>query len=97
MAFLSWFGGWRGALVGAGILTALIVLLCYPFVHATPESSGRINDAEREYIQNALRKEYGEESDNQSRGSLGLSRYLKSKTFWGMTLGFVCYDCFGMD
>lgn len=42
------------------------------FVHATPESSGRINDAEREYIQNALRKEYGEESDNQSRGSLGL-------------------------
>ena len=94
VAFLSWFGGWRGALVGAGILTALIVLLCYPFVHATPESSGRINDAEREYIQNALRKEYGEESDNQSRGSLGLSRYLKSKTFWGMTLGFVCYDCF---
>lgn len=94
VAFLSWFGGWRGALVGAGILTALIVLLGYPFVHATPESSGRINDAEREYIQNALRKEYGEESDNQSRGSLGLSRYLKSKTFWGMTLGFVCYDCF---
>lgn len=94
VAFLSWFGGWRGALVGAGILTALIVLLCYPFVHATPESSGRINDAEREYIQNALRKEYGEEYDNQSRGSLGLSRYLKSKTFWGMTLGFVCYDCF---
>ena len=94
VAFLSWFGGWRGALGGAGILTALIVLLCYPFVHATPESSGRINDAEREYIQNALRKEYGEESDNQSRGSLGLSRYLKSKTFWGMTLGFVCYDCF---
>lgn len=94
VAFLSWFGGWRGALVGAGILTALIVLLCYPFVHATPESSGRINDAEREYIQDALRKEYGEESDNQSKVSLGLSRYLKSKTFWGMTLGFVCYDCF---
>lgn len=94
VAFLSWFGGWRGALVGAGILTALIALLCYPFVHATPESSGRINDAEREYIQDALRKEYGEESDNQSKVSLGLSRYLKSKTFWGMTLGFVCYDCF---
>lgn len=94
VAFLSWFGGWRGALVGAGILTALIVLLCYSFVHATPESSGRINDAEREYIQDALRKEYGEESDNQSKVSLGLSRYLKSKTFWGMTLGFVCYDCF---
>ena len=28
------------------------------------------------------------------RTSLGLPRYLRSLTFWGMVLGFVCYDCF---
>ena len=94
VAFLAWFGGWRGALMGAGLLTALIVLLCYPFVHADPDTSKRINKEEREYIQSALKEEYEGGSGTNKKHSIGLVRYLKSFTFWGMTLGFICYDCF---
>lgn len=94
VAFLAWFGGWRGALMGAGILTILIVLMCYPFVHATPDTSKRINKAEKDYIQDALREEYEGDGDTGHKLSLGLPRYLRSFTFWGMTLGFICYDCF---
>lgn len=94
VAFLAWFGGWRGALMGAGILTILVVLLCYPFCKATPDTSPRINAAEREYIDNALKDEYKISGDANQKLSVGLTRYLKSFTFWGMTLGFICYDCF---
>lgn len=94
VAFLAWFGGWRGALVGAGILTIIIVLLCYPFVHATPDTSKRINKAEKDYIKTALYEEYESDGEEHHTRTLGLPRYLKSFTFWGMTLGFICYDCF---
>lgn len=94
VAFLAWFGGWRGALVGAGILTIIIVLLCYPFVHATPDTSKRINKAEKDYIKTALYEEYESDGEEHYTRTLGLPRYLKSFTFWGMTLGFICYDCF---
>lgn len=94
VAFLAWFGGWRGALMGAGILTILIVLLCYPFVHATPDTSKRINKAEKDYIKTALYEEYESDGGEDHTRTLGLPRYLKSFTFWGMTLGFICYDCF---
>ncbi len=95
IAFLAWFGGWRGALMGAGVFTMVVVLICYKFVHTTPDTNKMINKAEREYIDNALKAEY--ESEQMASGgktSLGLPRYLRSVTFWGMVLGFVCYDCF---
>lgn len=93
VAFLAWFGGWRGALFGAGVLTILIVLVCYKFVHTTPDTNKMINAAEREYINNALREEYGN-ADTGTKISVGLFRYFRNRSFWGMTMGFVCMDCF---
>ncbi|WP_289002132.1 MFS transporter [uncultured Megasphaera sp.] len=96
IAFLAWFGGWRGALMGAGVLTMLIVLVCYKFVHTTPDTSTMINQAEREYIDKALKEEYETDliAKKGGRLSVGLGRYLRNFSFWGMTLGFVCMDCF---
>ena len=95
IAFLAWFGGWRGALMGAGVVTMAVVLVCYKFVHTTPDTNTMINAAEREYIDKALKEEYeSEQMASGGRTSLGLPRYLRSLTFWGMVLGFVCYDCF---
>ena len=53
IAFLAWFGGWRGALMGAGVVTMAVVLVCYKFVHTTPDTNTMINAAEREYIDKA--------------------------------------------
>ena len=95
IAFLAWFGGWRGALMGAGVFTMIIVFFCYHYVHTTPDNNKQINAAEREYIDSALKEEY--ESEQMAAGgktSIGLHRYLTSFTFWGMVMGFVCYDCF---
>ncbi|MGE1062495.1 MFS transporter [Megasphaera paucivorans] len=95
IAFLTWFGGWRGALIGAGVFTMLVVCICYKFVHTTPDTNKMINQEERDYIDNALKEEY--ESEQMASGgktSIGLLRYLNSFTFWGMVIGFICYDCF---
>lgn len=90
--FLTLFGGWRGALAGAGVMTIIIVLMCYKFTCTTPNTNTMINESERDYINKSLKEEYESEKKLQKDGkiSAGLSRYFRSFTFWGMTLGFIC-------
>lgn len=87
VAFMAWFGGWRGALIGAGILTIVIAWICWNVIKGDPDTNKRINDAERNYLKEALAKEY-EENQEQAGSNIGMKDYLKSRNFWCMCLGF---------
>jgi ACS family D-galactonate transporter-like MFS transporter len=87
VAFMAWLGGWRGALIGAGILTILIAWLSRYFIKGTPNTNPRVNTAEREYLQRALDEEY-ETDKKQTTGKVGAKAYLKHRNFWCMCIGF---------
>ncbi|MEW9669432.1 MFS transporter [Ammoniphilus sp. 3BR4] len=91
IAFMTWFGGWRGALIGAGILTIIIAWLCYLVIKGTPETNPRVNEAEREYIRRALEEEY-EANKKQAVLNVGMKTYLSSRNFWGMCLGWFSFN-----
>jgi ACS family D-galactonate transporter-like MFS transporter len=93
--FLAWLGGWRGALIAAGVLTIVVVLACYRIMNSDPNTSPRVNQAERDYIRNALVQEY--EASQKERLAAGAAAgssvdYLKNHNFWAMCMGFCCAD-----
>lgn len=93
--FLAWLGGWRGALIAAGALTIVVVLACYKTMTSDPNTSPRVNQAERDYIQNALAEEYeASQKERLASGKTDVSaaEYLTSRNFWAMCLGFYCVD-----
>jgi MFS transporter, ACS family, D-galactonate transporter len=87
VVFMAWFGGWRGALIGAGILTIIIAWVVWKVIKGGPDKNPRVNEAERRYIADALAKEY-EETRNHTNKTVGAKAYLKNRTFWFMCLGF---------
>jgi ACS family D-galactonate transporter-like MFS transporter len=91
VAFMAWFGGWRGALIGAGILTIIIAWLAWLVVKGTPSTNKKMNDAERDYIQKALDAEY-EAHKKQAGASAGVKDYMKAKNFWCMCLGWFSFN-----
>jgi MFS transporter, ACS family, D-galactonate transporter len=91
VAFMAWFGGWRGALIGAGILTILIGIVAYNVIKGNPDSNKRVNEAEREYIKSALTEEY-EQAQKEAKVDIGIKEYLKSRNFWGMCLGWFSFN-----
>jgi ACS family D-galactonate transporter-like MFS transporter len=95
--FLAWLHGWRGALIAAGVLTLVVVLLCYRVMTSDPDTSPHVNQAERDYIKSALTEEYEASQKNRlAAGKLTVasSEYVKSFNFWAMILGFYCFDSF---
>lgn len=91
IAFMAWFGGWRGALIGAGILTLVIAWFVWRVIKGGPESNPNVNEAEREYIRKALTEEY-EEHKKLSGVSVGAKDYLKARNFWFMCLGWFSFN-----
>ncbi|MGG3799659.1 MFS transporter [Metabacillus fastidiosus] len=91
IAFMAWFGGWRGALIGAGILTLVIAWISWKVIKGTPETNKRMNDAEREYLKKALDEEYEENRKNQV-DNIGMKDYLKARNFWCMCLGWFSFN-----
>lgn len=89
--FLAWFGGWRGALIGAGILTIIVAWIVRPFIKGTPETNPRVNQAERDYLRDALNQEY---EVNSSGVSVGAHHYLLNVNFWLMCVGYFCVGAF---
>lgn len=87
VAFIAWFGGWRGALIGAGILTIVVGWFVWKVIKGTPDTHPRMNDAEREYIKKALEEEYRINAQGTNL-SVKISDYLKSKNFWAMCIGY---------
>jgi ACS family D-galactonate transporter-like MFS transporter len=60
-----------------------------------PNTSPRVNQAERDYIQNALAEEYeASQKERLASGKTDVSaaEYLTSRNFWAMCLGFYCVD-----
>lgn len=94
--FMMWLDGWRGALIGAGVLTIIVVLACRNLVSGTPDSNPRVNEAEREYLRKAFEEEDAATSANQEKAgsSSSLGGYLADKSFWFLCLGFFAYDAF---
>lgn len=93
--FLAWLGGWRGALVGAGVLTIVVVLACYKVMNGDPNTSPSVNQAERDYINKALAEEYEvsqKERLASGKAAVGVGEYLTNRNFWAMCLGFYCVD-----
>lgn len=90
--FVIWLDGWRGALIAIGILTVIIVLLCGKRLMSTPDTNKRVNQAERDYIRNALNEEWkiNQSESNDSKSKVRLTTYFKHKDFWGMCFGFTC-------
>jgi MFS transporter, ACS family, D-galactonate transporter len=87
VAFVAWFGGWRGALIGAGILTILVAWFAWTVIKGGPDKNPKVNEAEREHIRKALQEEF-EASKKQANRSVGAKDYLKSRNFWAMCIGF---------
>ena len=95
--FMAWLDGWRGALIGIGILTILVTLLCRKTVMSTPDTNPKISQAERDYINNALAEEWKVSSEEISQGktkSVSIKEYLSNRSFWCMCLGFCSMDAF---
>jgi ACS family D-galactonate transporter-like MFS transporter len=95
--FMIWLDGWRGALIGAGILTIVVVIACRNLVSGTPDTNPRVNEAERDYISKAFEKEDAAESaSHQSEAGTSdvLKEYIRDRSFWCMCLGFLAYDSF---
>lgn len=91
VAFMAWFGGWRLALVGTGILTIIIGFLAWWVIRGNPSNHPRINKAERDYLSKALDEEYRVDK-NISEASIGSKDYLKSSSFWFMCISFFAYN-----
>lgn len=91
VAFMAWFGGWRGALIGAGLLTIIIAWLCWRVIKGSPATNTRMNEAERDYIKKALDAEY-EAHKKQAGASVGIKDYVKAKNFWCMCLGWFSFN-----
>ncbi|WP_066289935.1 MFS transporter [Bacillus sp. FJAT-29937] len=92
IAFMAWFGGWRGALIGAGILTIIIAWLAWRVIKGGPNGNPKVNEAEREYIRKALEEEYEEHKRNASGVKIGAKDYLKARNFWCMCLGWFSFN-----
>ncbi|MCM3587855.1 MFS transporter [Mesobacillus maritimus] len=92
IAFMAWFGGWRGALIGAGILTIIIAWLVWRVIKGGPEGNPKVNEAEREYIRKALEEEYEEHKRNSTGIKIGAKDYLKARNFWCMCLGWFSFN-----
>ncbi|MFE4708678.1 MFS transporter [Peribacillus simplex] len=91
VAFMAWFGGWRAALIGTGILTIVIGLIAWRVVRGNPSDNPRVNEAEREYLRKALDEEY-EADKKHSLVSSGFRDYLKSSSFWFMMIATFAYN-----
>lgn len=91
VAFMAWFGGWRGALIGAGLLTVVIGFLAYRVIKGSPSTNKRLNQAERDYINNALAEENAK-ADAEAKTKIDMKTYLKSRSFWGMCLGWFSFN-----
>ncbi|MDQ7094378.1 MFS transporter [Desulfosporosinus sp. PR] len=91
VAFMAWFGGWRGALIGAGLMTIIVGIICYFVIKGDPDTNKRVNAAERQYIQSALKEEY-EAAQKEAKIEIGAKQYLQSRNFWGMCLGWFSFN-----
>ncbi|OBW91085.1 major facilitator transporter [Gallibacterium genomosp. 3] len=93
--FVLWFGGWREALIVIGIMTIIIVIMCSRKLMTTPDTNKQINQAERDYIKDALAEEWNINHANSIPESKKTSfkDYLLNKSFWGMCFGFTCGNC----
>lgn len=91
--FVAWFGGWRGALIGAGLLTLAFSLVAYRFIKGDPDTNPRLNAAERDYLKRALSAEY-EGKAARPQGSVGVKAYLGNVNFWLMCIGYYCVGSF---
>jgi ACS family D-galactonate transporter-like MFS transporter len=92
IAFMAWFGGWRGALIGAGILTIVIAWLVWRVIKGGPNGNPNVNEAEREHIRKALEEEYEEHKRNATGIKIGAKDYLKARNFWCMCLGWFSFN-----
>ncbi|MFP5113926.1 MFS transporter [Bacillaceae bacterium C204] len=92
IAFMAWFGGWRGALIGAGILTIVIAWLVWRVIKGGPNGNPNVNEAEREHIRQALEEEYEEHKRNATGIKIGAKDYLKARNFWCMCLGWFSFN-----
>ncbi|MDQ0218686.1 MFS transporter [Peribacillus cavernae] len=88
VAFMAWLGGWRGALIGVGILTIVIAFISWRVIKGTPETNPRVNEAEREYLRKAHLEEYKNDSNQKDAKAARMKHYLKSRNFWAMCIGF---------
>lgn len=87
IAFIAWFGGWRGALIGAGILTIAVSWLVWKVIKGTPDTNPRMNETEREYIKKALEEEYNLNNQNPNV-AIKITDYFKNRNFWSMCIGY---------
>ncbi|MGE6613469.1 MFS transporter [Peribacillus sp. NPDC076916] len=87
IAFMAWLGGWRGALIGVGLLTIVIGLISWKVIKGTPETNPRVNKAEREYLKIAHLEEYNSDSQGKTQTTM-IKHYFKNRNFWCMCLGF---------
>jgi ACS family D-galactonate transporter-like MFS transporter len=94
--FSAWLGGWRGALIGAGLVTMVISGLSWRYLKGSPDTNPRVNSAERDYIKNALAQEYEavKTATGAAAPNVGLKDYLASRNFWCMIIGFYALDAY---
>nr|WP_306562036.1 MFS transporter [Megasphaera sp.] len=79
-------------MIAIGALTAVIVIICGRRLMSTPDTNKRVNQAERDYIKNALEEEWkANQADSVAKKvKVRLTTYFMHKDFWGMCFGFTC-------
>jgi MFS transporter, ACS family, D-galactonate transporter len=91
-------GGWRAAFIVAGAVTALFGVLAWWFIRDSPRQHPKVNDAEAEYIENALAEEDSKAASgakgapSPNSGMRRLVHYLRFRSFWAM-----CFGWFGFN
>lgn len=93
LLFLAWFGGWRGALIGTGLVTIAVAWGASFILRGTPDTNPRVNEAERQYIKQALVEEY-ENQKTVGGEPVGAKLYLSNRNFWLMCAGYYCVGGF---
>jgi ACS family D-galactonate transporter-like MFS transporter len=91
-ALIAVTGGWRGAFIAAGLITALFGFLAWRYIRDNPREHRSANAAEVAYIEKSHAEEDAQAAAAGSPGRRGLLPYLKYRSFWAMCLGWFGFN-----
>jgi len=97
MPLFAWIitaSGWRGGFFTLAAVGLVPIFLLWKYVTDTPRQHKKINQAEIDYIENALKAEAAQKSQVEV-ASLGqrLSTFITNYRFWVLLIHYICMAC----
>ena len=85
------FNSWRLAFLIAGLGTVAAGVLAHWYIRNTPREHPAVSADELEYIEGAQSREDAQ-SATTAGASVPMSKFFRSRSFWGMVLGWLGFD-----